>query len=168
MMIVDLESDFRRKTDTGHGLVVDEIASDKLSIVEEMEHSGFPLQRLGSEQMRQHEQENREGKLLHLDLQDCSPAVRIGGFTVLNRSQGVVQFQTDRAWFAVFREYIAFAGIGIVHAPNRSDHRCRSASAYFFEIFEFFQEDGATFHRHTHILGQLNKALVGDGGQNGG
>jgi len=117
--------------------------------------------------MREHQQENWEGKLLHRDLQDRGPAVGIWGFAVLDGSQGVVKFQTGRAGFTVFGEDVALAGVGIVHATNWGDDGCRAASAHFLEAFEFVQKHRAAFHLHTHVFGNLNEAFVGDGGQNG-
>ena len=86
-------------------------------------------------------------------------------FAQLDGTQTLIKLLAPRTGF--FAKVVALASLGIVETFDGADDSSSAASTGFLELGKFINSDGATFHLHAHILGQLHEALVGDGGQDG-
>ena len=96
---------------------------------------------------------------------DGVPTVDILGFAELDGAESVVEL--GAVGTGLFAEDIALASLGVIEALDGADDGGGTAGTGLLEGGKFLDVDGTTLDLHAHILGELHKALVSDGGQDG-
>ena len=96
---------------------------------------------------------------------DGVPVVLVFGLAELDGAEGVVEL--GAVGTGLLAKDVALAGLGVVKTLDGADDGGGTAGAGLLEGSKLLNFDGTTLDFHTHILGELHEALVGDGRQDG-
>ena len=79
--------------------------------------------------------------------------------TILDSTQFVIQFCTNRTRLSIFRDNVRFLVLQIINTLDRTDNSRRTASPCFLEGFQFFFRNRTTFHLYTKSSASCIKLL---------